>query len=263
VIGYYDATLGDLKLARCETVTCADLAGCPGDIDCDMVLDGMDNCAGTSNAGQGNFDNDGPPPGPGGEGIGNGATLAGNDNSVPNADGEGDACDADDDNDGLPDESDADPRSDVTYDDNANGVPGSGCLGGTDAADDGPSWDANCDGIRDGVTCSGSTAIDADGDGLPQRAEQCKWGTSDSAQDSDGQGAGDCQEAYDTNGDGAVLFPTDGLNAVKASLLPAGTGAGQFGKDGAFDFNGDDALLFPTDGLNGVKAALLPAFCTP
>jgi hypothetical protein len=40
-------------------------------------------------------------------------------------------------------------------------------------------------------------------------------------------------------------------------------GAGAFGKDGAFDFNGDNAILFPTDGLNGVKAALLPAFCTP
>jgi hypothetical protein len=60
-----------------------------------------------------------------------------------------------------------------------------------------------------------------------------------------------------------VLFPTDGLNAIKASTLPAGTGPNQFGKDGDFDFDGNDAILYPSDGLNGVKAALDPAFCTP
>jgi hypothetical protein len=70
-------------------------------------------------------------------------------------------------------------------------------------------------------------------------------------------------EVYDSDGNYVVLFPTDGLNAAKAALLPTGVGPGLFGKDGAFDFNGDDAILFPTDGINGVKAALLPAFCTP
>jgi hypothetical protein len=239
------------------------------DTDGDVSPDGTDNCALLSNPGQQNFDGDGVVTGPG---IGNGSSVAGNDGSVPNADRNGDACDTDDDNDGLPDGSDPEPRGDHTYDDNNNGIPATGCLGGSDAADDGTSWDTNCDGVRDGIAPLGSG--DSDGDGLSDAEETRRWGTCPyggatvglldcstvpDTQDTDADGKGDCIEVYDTDGNGAALFPSDGLNAVKATLLTTSS----FGKDGAFDFNGDDALLFPTDGLNGVKAALLPAFCTP
>jgi hypothetical protein len=236
--------------------------------------------------------------------IGNGASIVGHDSTVPNAigDGVGDACetDADIDGDGLLNGGDADAGGDVTYDDDGDGRPAClnsdldadctdagevRCLGGsyssatshdTDGSDDGPSWDTNCDGVRDGVTPLGSG--DSDGDGLSNGEETRRWGTCPDtsaivglvdcstvadAQDSDADGKGDCAEAYDSNGDGAVLFPSDGVNAVRAALLGSGTGPGTFGKDGDFDVNGDNAILFPTDGLNGVKAALLPAFCTP
>jgi hypothetical protein len=256
---------------------------CSADTDKDTVDDLLDNCPIDPDPSQVNSDSGAPPAINIGE-IGNGATVAAPDISVPNSDGRADACDADDDNDGLPDAADVDPRGDATYDDNGNGAPATSCLTGTDGADDGPSWDIDCDGIRDGVIPLSGTG-DSDGDGLSDATETRRWGTCPGlaftsraechvdhiltnpliahAQDTDSDGQGDCQEVYDTNGDGAVLFPTDGLNAVKATLLPAGVGAGFFGKDGDFDFNGDDALLFPTDGLNGVKAALLPAFCTP
>jgi hypothetical protein len=81
--------------------------------------------------------------------------------------------------------------------------------------------------------------------------------------DTDGDGRGDCAEAYDTDGNGLILFPTDGLNAVRAALLPPGAGLGQFGRDGDFDVDGNNGVLFPTDALSGVKASLLPSFCVP
>lgn len=95
-------------------------------------------------------------------------------------------------NDGLTTYQDDDPGGDFTADDDNDRIPASGCLGGTDPSDDGPSWDTNCDGIRDGLSasyCNGlSTSVDSDGDHLKQRWEVCKWGTSDSDQDSDDDG---------------------------------------------------------------------------
>jgi hypothetical protein len=246
-------------------------AGAPNDPDYDGVLSAIDNCPNTANAAQQNSDAE----------IGNGASIAERDDTVPNAapDPDGDACesDGDADNDGLTDASDPDAGGDVTYDDDGDGMAASGCLGGSDPADDGPSWDGNCDGVRDGVTPLTSSA-DADGDGLTDAQETRRWGTCPDAtatvglldcaavadpKDTDADGVGDCGEAYDTNGDGVVLFPTDGVNAVKASLLAAGAGAGQFGRDGVFDVDGNNVILFPSDGLSGVKAALVAGFCAP
>ena len=73
----------------------------------------------------------------------------------------------DDDNDGYPDQSEfvqfdpiacpaktalTSPGGDITYDDNNNGNPAPPM--GTDAADDGPSWDSDADGVLDGVECT-------------------------------------------------------------------------------------------------------------
>jgi alpha-tubulin suppressor-like RCC1 family protein len=206
------------------------------DVDDDGVPDNVDNCRFVANPGQENAD----------AAIGNGPGILGDDRTVP-ADRGGDACAGGDiDNDGLPDASDTDPGGDITYDDNANGVP---CVPlGTDAADDGPSWDSNCNGVLDGMEAGCPLAAnpngDDDGDGLKNSWEVCKWGSNPSVQDSDGDTLGDCTEAVDTNGNGIILgdYGADALNSARATLLPAGVGAGQFGKDGDFDLNGNNVL---------------------
>jgi hypothetical protein len=77
------------------------------------------------------------------------------------------------------------------------------------------------------------------------------------AADTDDDGIGDCLEASDTNGDEAVLFASDAISAVKATLLPAS----EYGRDGDYDINGDGRILFPTDAVMAVKAALEVGFC--
>ena len=237
------------------------------DTDGDGIPDATDNCVTVWNPDQANFDGDAPPYGDG-VGIGNGKAIAGDDRTVPNSDTLGDACDPDDDNDGLADGSDPDPRGDNTYEDNANGNP---CVPlGTDAADDGPSWDADCDGLLDGAESGCPLAVnpngDDDGDGLKNTWEVCKWGTYPSdpdgpggvdPQDSDGDTRGDCKEAADVNGDGVVNFAADVIYYAKAALLPPAT----FGKDGDFDINGDAIVDFISDVIPEARLALISGLC--
>jgi hypothetical protein len=204
------------------------------DADGDGVPDTSDNCPTTGNPGQENFDADGPPWG-NGPGIGNGTGIPGNDATVPNGDGLGDACDPDIDNDGIPNGSDLYyPGGDNTYDDNNNGNP---CHPlGSDTADNGPSWDHNCNGKRDGVESICPLATnpngDDDGDGLLNTWEVCKWGTDPSYWDTDGDGLhGDCKEAMDVNGNGFVTA-ADATFIKQASF-------GVIGSDGDFDINGN------------------------
>ncbi len=171
------------------------------------------------------------------------------------------SCSLDGDNDGIPNASDSDPGGDITYDDNGNGNP---CVPmGTDAADDGPSWDANCNGKLDGLEASCPLATnpegDDDGDGLLNTWEACKWGTNPNVVDSDGDALGDCIEAVDTDGNGIVDFGGDALNSARATLLPAGVGVvGKFGKDGDFDLNGNNVIVgdFGNDTLTTAKISL-------
>jgi hypothetical protein len=246
--------------------------GLPPDTDGDGVPNATDSCRTVPFVPQDNFDAVGPPVG-NGPGIGNSWSVTPNDYSVPNGDFWGDACDGDDDNDGLTDGADADPRGDITYDDNLDGNPAAGCLAGSDFVDDGASWDTNCDAVRDGVTPLPPGSLDSDGDWLPDSWETRRWGTCPSTsavvglldcssvlnpRDTDGDGRDDCKEAFDNDGNGQVLFPTDAQNTVKAALL-APTG---FGKDGAFDSDGNNAILFPTDAINILKVALTtPPLC--
>jgi hypothetical protein len=195
--------------------------------------------------------------------IGNGPGIPTDDVTVPNGDALGDNCEADtdNDNDGLPDDEDFHPYGDSTYDDDGDGDPPPGCLDSTGAvisADDGPSWDTNCDGIRDGLSApfcnSLSSSADADGDGIPERVEVCKWGTGDSDTDSDDDGLSDCLEIVDVNGDEVADFLGDLLGYAQAALLPAAA----FGKDGTFDINGDNTLDFLGDVLGAAVLILLP-----
>jgi hypothetical protein len=245
-----DVTANDFAY-RCSTPQ--NNAGTVGtvsaDADSDSRCDGRDNCPSVANADQQNAD----------AAIGNGKGLAGDDNTVPNAiaDSEGDACetDGDADNDGLPDGSDPDPGGDVTYDDDADGVT-SPPYGG-DPSDDGPSWDSDENGLRDGASAacaSASTSADTDGDGLIDSWEVCKWGSGLTISDSDGDGSmTDCEEVIDTNGDGAKNFG-DVTSAATAALLSGPA----FGKDGDFDVNGDAALNFGDVTTTASKALLGP-----
>ncbi len=174
------------------------------DYDGDGVPDVMDNCPTYYNPGQEN--SDALP-------IENSIHIAGDDRTVPNADGLGDACDLDDDNDQWPDIFEAigcgsgptDPGGDVAYDDNGNGNVAPPM--GTDTNDDGPSWDTDADTVLDGMEClfgsdprnpaskpPGVPPGDADRDGLPANIEAA-LGCSDATRDSDGDGIPDGIEA--------------------------------------------------------------------
>jgi hypothetical protein len=279
------------------------------DIDGDGIPDGEDNCPLTPNAGQEDIDGDGAGdacdncvsvPNPGQENtdaaIDNGPGIAGDDTTVPNAvaDSEGDACetDGDADNDGLPDAQDTNPLGDtgicaafsgandghpnpaggdVTNDDNHDGNPA--IAMGTDAADNGPSWDTDNDGTLDGVECTlghnprnradGPTTAecggsgDTDGDGLLNAWETCKWGTDPEVVDSDGDTLGDCKEAADVDGNRAVTFTGDVIYYAKAALLPLAT----FGQEGDFDIDGNGTVNFTGDVIQEAKFGLIAGLC--
>ena len=217
------------------------------DTDADGPLDGSDNCALVVNPGQENSDSQ----------IGNGKGIAGHDGTVPNSAGdlEGDVCetDGDADNDGIPNASDTDPGGDITYDDNNNGI-----MCPTDTADDGPSWDSNCDGKLDGwVGACGSGSTDTDTDGLMDAWENCKWGTNPAVIDSDGDTLGDCREAADVDGNAVVNFPGDVIAYAKAAMLAPAA----FGRDGDFDIDGNNVINFPGDVIQEAKFGLLTGLC--
>ena len=262
---------------------------CPGDSDCDSVPDSKDNCPFVSNAGQGNSDSGPPPSGTGA--IDNGPGIGGDDATIPNGDTTGDACDSDRDNDGLPDSQDTNPLGatgicaafasasdlhpnpaggDVTNDDDHDGDPAPPM--GTDASDNGPSWDTDNDGFLDGYECahgsnprnglSRPAALpddlnDSDVDGLLNGWERAHWGTNPAVVDSDGDTLGDCREAADVDGNGVVNFTGDVICYAKASLLDASV----FGKDGDFDIDGNNVINFTGDVIQEAKFGLLPGLC--
>jgi hypothetical protein len=121
----------------------------------------------------------------------------------PSSDVAGDACDDDDDNDGLSDDEE---------------VNGSACAGMTS---DPLLLDTDGDMYTDGAECTlesdpgdingvpASLAlcggpIDSDGDRLSDRMERCFYGTDPNAVDSDGDGCSDGREAGSVNGDRTV-----------------------------------------------------------
>jgi len=216
--------------------------------------------------------------------IDNGPGVAPVDDTVPNGDLPVNACDTDDDNDGLPDWRETplagcvafngvlaghpEPwRGDFSNDDNGNGNPAPPM--GADLADNGPSWDTDNDGVLDGAECAlgtnprdrtsrptlnacavfvgaASNAVDADLDGLGAGTEFCKWGTSDALADSDGDGTADCVEANDTDGNGFATFPGDTINSAMAAN-------NIIGKTMDFDLDGSGSVNFPGDTILSAK----------
>lgn len=166
------------------------------DADGDGVPDGTDNCPAVPNPDQRNTDAAPIPVGRGSGILINGAEY---DTTVPNADGLGDACDPDDDNDGLPHTSE--------------GVfPATACLAASAAADP-LAADSDGDGVVDGEECAlgtdpasaaskpppDNTCVDTDGDHVRDALEVRGWGTDPNNADSDGDGLPDGVEVYIVN----------------------------------------------------------------
>jgi serine protease len=269
-----------------NSFTRLDLCATSGpDADSDCIPDSVDNCPLVYNPGQENTD----------AAIDNGPGIPGNDTTIPNAvtDNVGDACDTDPDidHDGLPNSQDTNPLGatgicaafagasdghpnpaggDVTNDDDHDGNPAFPM--GSDASDNGPSWDTDNDGFLDGYEClHGSNPRDVnsrpaalvddnadnDGDGLRNGWERRGWGTDPNVVDSDGDGLGDCVEAADVNGNGVVDFVEDTLFYARATLLPRAS----FGKTMDFDLDKNGVADFGGDLLQEARFAFKISPC--
>jgi hypothetical protein len=250
---------------------------CDPDTDDDFTADGADNCVLVHNFFQTNSDSIPHDNGPG---------IASIDTTVANGDGLGDACDDDDDNDGLLDVDDgtgvcgeSNPGlhpsaagGDVTNDDDGDGNPAPPL--GSDMADDGPSWDVDNDGTLDGYECSHGSdpsdptslpspeppsppeaSEDLDSDGLPNEWERRGWGTDPNHSDSDGDGIGDCVEVMDLDGNGVVNFAGDTIPVAKASVQPG------FGRTMAYDFDKNGVVNFAGDAISHARRAVGAVAC--
>lgn len=167
-----------------------------------------DNCPLVANSGQQNND---------GNWIATGR-AAEIDNTNPAADSVGDACDPDDDNDGLADASEG-----------AYPIPG--CPSASSATDP-LNPDSDWDGVTDGYECvvAGTdpanaaskppfdpACTNADGDGMRDQLEARGWAVSPTIADTDGDGLADGLEMADVDGNGGVVTFADALLVAKAS----------------------------------------------
>ena len=98
---------------------------------------------------------------------------------------------------------------------------------------------------------------DSDGDGLLNGWERRGWGTDPAKVDSDGDGKGDCKEAFDVTGDGVLNFPGDTITIAKAAN-------NIIAKSIDFDVNKDGAVNFPGDAIASATRAngIIPCLVT-
>jgi hypothetical protein len=230
---------------------------CIPDSDSDALLDSYDNCPTTSNPTQ--LNTDAAPLTPAG---------AADDTTIPMSDSLGDACDPDDDNDGLADDVELALAPGALFDDlcssgtpaSANTNPllqdtdgdrvidGAECALGSDPASAAskppalPPGDSDGDGLTDAFEATiGSDPFDTDtdNDGITEGLEYRGYGTSPLATDSDLDGCPDGVEIADVNGDKAVN--SGDLLAVALKFGAPGTAVHDVNRNGAV--NSTDLLL--------------------
>jgi hypothetical protein len=207
------------------------------DNDADDVGDPIDNCTGVANAGQENADRnliDQSPP----------YSSVADDKTHPNSDAAGDACDADDDNDGI---TDADEASGVTCSsvvtdpllrdtDGDRFLDSAECLLGTDPT---------AAGSKPLVADCGPVG-DADGDKISDRMEFCFYGSDPNQTDTDGDkaldGGTDGCEVASINADRIVSSGDQGMLAAGISLSVAYHANVDLNKDGVLS-SGDQGLM--------------------
>lgn len=220
------------------------------DEDGDDVADRVDNCPGLANPLQENADNDVVELSSWGKAF--------DDYTQPNSDGMGDACDDDDDNDGLSDALESalhtgacplasaptDPRS---IDTDGDGVTDSAeCVLGADPADPGlvpvgvdPDSDGDRDGLPDGVEILIGTDQhdpDTDGDGVLDGIEVRRFASNPMRIDTDDDGCPDGIEVGSVNADRTA-------NALDMSQLAQAYGPGIAPSYVSyFDWNSDNTI---------------------
>jgi len=168
---------------------------CPGDADCDGVLDSVDNCPSVSNPDQTNSDGGSRP---------NGPKISGEWASNPAQDKLGDACDPDNDNDALPDSSENELICPYSLNADSDGdmvVDGYEVNNGTFVCDPGSrptctdTSDSDGDGLINCIEHSGYNTCASTNDTTPG------WSTCAVPIDSDNDGCADVLEVMDINGD--------------------------------------------------------------
>jgi hypothetical protein len=222
-----------------------------GDSDGDGIVDASDNCPSVSNPGQQNNDRDLialPHP-----------RFAFDDTTAINSDGTGDACDSDDDNDGLSDVSEiagvtcgafnvtpsptnADSDGDLVLD-------GAECALGTNPMDAGSKPTvAQC--VAGAGAASATT--DSDGDVVKDYVEYCYYSSNTHSANTDGDGCGDAREVASVNGD--MVVTSSDLGIVASSFGPS-TGANYVAD---FDTNKDGNITSADLGFVASKFGACP-----
>ncbi len=197
--------------------------GAPPDADGDGVTDANDNCPSVANAGQQNNDRNF---------INLHPMKIIDDLTAPNSDTLGDACDPDDDNDGVPDatetsigpgelnhaacpsaSTDTDPLKLDTDGDRV--TDGAECAMGTDPASAASKPTQMQCAAHLGVTI----AADSDGDGVRDGIEFCYYGTNPNSVNTDGDGCGDAREISSI--DGNMTVNSTDLQQVATAFGPS------------------------------------------
>jgi FG-GAP repeat/Thrombospondin type 3 repeat len=217
------------------------------DSDGDGVPGTLDNCPVVYNTDQTNSDGGRRP---------NGPQILNDFASNPAQDTFGDACDPDNDNDGLPDISEnelscpyrlnADSDGDRIMDSYEASMSSNPCNASIKPPPCVTSTDSDTDGLTDCIERSGYNTCVSNGDAVPG------WSACANASDSDGDGCADVLEVMDINGDRKVTIADQTLLAKRAvNIFPASD------SDPIFDVNKSGTITVGDQTLMAKNTCLL------